>query len=197
MNNILSFDIETGNTAADIGGWQNTHMWQVTCVTTTDGENNTVYIDKPMEIEGAVVKELKQLKYDLDDHFQKGGKLLGHNIVAFDLPALRDSMDIFIVRKYLEEKETRCIDTSRMMTKAAGKRVQLDNLAKCNLNSQKSGDGLMAVRWWSEGKYEDVAKYCLKDSQLTLDVWKMGVENGNLSFFDEDLGELVKIDLEW
>lgn len=197
MNNILSFDIETGNTAADIGGWQNTHMWQVTCVTTTDGENNTVYIDKPMEIEGAVVKELKQLKYDLDDHFQKGGKLLGHNIVAFDLPALRDSMDIYIVRKYLEEKETRCIDTSRMMTKAAGKRVQLDNLAKCNLNSQKSGDGLMAVRWWSEGKYEDVAKYCLKDSQLTLDVWKMGVENGNLSFFDEDLGELVKIDLEW
>lgn len=197
MNNILSFDIETGNTAADIGGWQNTHMWQVTCVTTTDGENNTVYIDKPMEIEGAVVKELKQLKYDLDDHFQKGGKLLGHNIVAFDLPALRDSMDIFIVRKYLEEKETRCIDTSRMMTKAAGKRVQLDNLAKCNLNSEKSGDGLMAVRWWSEGKYEDVAKYCLKDSQLTLDVWKMGVEKGNLSFFDEDLGELVKIDLEW
>lgn len=197
MNNVLSFDIETGNTAADIGGWQNTHMWQVTCVTTTDGENNTVYIDKPMEIEGAVVKELKQLKYDLDDHFQKGGKLLGHNIVAFDLPALRDSMDIYIVRKYLEEKETRCIDTSRMVTKAAGKRVQLDNLAKCNLNSQKSGDGLMAVRWWSEGKYEDVAKYCLKDSQLTLDVWKMGVENGNLSFFDEDLGELVKIDLEW
>ena len=197
MNNILSFDIETGNTAADIGGWQNTHMWQVTCVTTTDGENNTVYIDKPVEIDGAVVKELKQLKYDLDDHFQKGGKLLGHNIVAFDLPALRDSMDIYIVRKYLEEKETRCIDTSRMVTKAAGKRVQLDNLAKCNLNSQKSGDGLMAVRWWSEGKYEDVAKYCLKDSQLTLDVWKMGVENGNLSFFDEDLGELVKIDLEW
>jgi DEAD/DEAH box helicase domain-containing protein len=197
MSKILSFDIETGNTAADIGGWQNTHMWQVTCVTTTDGENNTVYIDKPVEIDGAVVKELKQLKFDLDDHFQKGGKLLGHNIVAFDLPALRDSMDIYIVRKYLEEKETRCIDTSRMMTKAAGKRVQLDNLAKCNLNSQKSGDGLMAVRWWSEGRYEDVAEYCLKDSQLTLDVWKMGVENGNLSFFDEDLGELVKIDLEW
>tara|TARA_R100000544_G_scaffold31504_1_gene17812 strand:- start:46 stop:639 length:594 start_codon:yes stop_codon:yes gene_type:complete len=197
MNNILSFDIETGNSAADIGGWQNTHMWQVTCVTTTDGENNTVYIDKPMEIEGAVVKELKQLKYDLDDHFQKGGKLLGHNIVAFDLPALRDSMDIYIVRKYLEEKETRCIDTSRMMTKAAGKRIQLDNLAKCNLDSGKSGDGLAAVRWWAEGKYEDVAKYCLKDSQLTLDVWKMGVKNGNLSFFDEDLGELVKIDLDW
>ena len=197
MNKILSFDIETGNTAADIGGWQNTHMWKVTCVTTTDGENNTVYIDKAVEVEGAVVKELKQLKYDLDDHFQKGGKLLGHNIVAFDLPALRDSMDIYIVRKYLEDKETRCIDTSRMMTKAAGKRIQLDNLAKCNLDSKKSGDGLAAVRWWSEGKYEEVAKYCLKDSQLTLDVWKMGVETGNLSFFDEDSGELVKIDLEW
>ena len=74
-----------------------------------------VYVDKDVEV-SAIVKSLRQLKFDLDDHFEKGGKLLGHNIVAFDLPALRDSMDIYCVRKYLDGKEERCIDTSRLMT---------------------------------------------------------------------------------
>ena len=150
MSNILSIDIETANTAADIGGWENTHMWIISCATTWDGETATVYVDKDVEVEGAIVKSLRQLKFDLDDHFEKGGKLLGHNIVAFDLPALRDSMDIYCIRKYLEHKEERCIDTSRMMTQAVGKRVQLDNLAKCNLDAAKSADGLTAVKWWQK-----------------------------------------------
>ena len=87
MSNVLSIDIETGNTAADIGGWNNTHMWKVTCATTWDGEKAVVYMDNDIEMkEDVVVKSLRELKYDLDDHFEKGGKLLGHNIIAFDLP---------------------------------------------------------------------------------------------------------------
>ena len=38
MSDILSIDIETANTAADIGGWENTHMWIISCATTWDGE---------------------------------------------------------------------------------------------------------------------------------------------------------------
>ena len=67
-----------------------------------------------------------------------------------------------------------------MMTQAVGRRIQLDNLAKCNLDAAKSADGLTAVKWWAEGRYDDVVKYCLLDSQLTLEVWKMGVENKEL-----------------
>lgn len=37
MSKVLAIDIETGNSAADIGGWNNTHMWNITCVTTWDG----------------------------------------------------------------------------------------------------------------------------------------------------------------
>jgi|TARA_R100000482_G_C5113617_1_gene141863 DEAD/DEAH box helicase domain-containing protein len=197
MSDILSIDIETKNTAADIGGWDNTHMWRISCATTWDGENATVYIDKPVSIDGAIVKSLRQLKYDLDDHFEKGGKLLGHNIVAFDLPALRDSMDIYCVRKYLEEKDTRCIDTSRMMTELVGKRVQLDNLAKSNLDAAKSADGLAAVEWWGEGRYEDVAKYCLLDSQLTYNLWKMGTEKREVRYFNEEKMDYEIVKVEW
>tara|TARA_R110000751_G_scaffold269271_3_gene368946 strand:+ start:143 stop:736 length:594 start_codon:yes stop_codon:yes gene_type:complete len=195
---ILSIDIETGNTAADIGGWYNSHMWKVTCVTTWDGSNGTVYMDNDIEMKEDInVKSLKQLKYDLDDHFQKGGKLLGHNINAFDLPALRDSMDIYIVRKYLEDKENRCIDTSALVTKSSGKRVQLDNLVKCTLKSSKSANGLQAVKWWQEGEYTEIAKYCLMDSKLTYDLWQHGVNKGNVEYFDEDNNIINKIDIEW
>ena len=151
MSNVLSIDIETGNTAADIGGWNNTHMWKITCATTWDGEKAVVYMDNDIEMkEDVVVKSLRQLKYDLDDHFEKGGKLLGHNIIAFDLPALRDSMD-----------------------------------------------RLQAVDWWHEGKYTDIAKYCLMDSQLTYDLWKHGCEKGTVDYFDEDDNIMNKIEIEW
>ena len=62
---------------------------------------------------------------------------------------------------------------------------------------EKSGDGLTAVRWWGEGKYEEVAKYCLLDSQLTLNVYNMGIENKSLKFFDEDEGDYVITKLDW
>ena len=198
MSNVLSIDIETGNTAADIGGWNNTHMWKVTCATTWDGEKAVVYMDNDIEMkEDIVVKSLRQLKYDLDDHFEKGGKLLGHNIIAFDLPALRDSMDIYCVRKYLEDKENRCIDTSALVMKTSGKRVHLDNLVKCTLGSGKSANGLQAVDWWHEGKYTDIAKYCLMDSQLTYDLWKHGCEKGTVDYFDDDDNIMNKIEIEW
>ena len=169
MSNVLSIDIETGNTAADIGGWNNTHMWKVTCATTWDGEKAVVYMDNDIEMkEDVEVKSLRQLKYDLDDHFEKGGKLLGHNIIAFAL-----------------------------VMKTSGKRVHLDNLVKCTLGSGKSADGLQAVDWWHEGKYTDIAKYCLMDSQLTYDLWKHGCEKGTVDYFDEDDNIMSKIEIEW
>ena len=94
---VLAIDIETKNMSYDIGGFGNTHMFQVSTVATWDGNNGTVYVDEPLSADfsksGHIVKSLRELKYDLDDHFQKGGLLLGHNLVAFDLPVLRDSMN--------------------------------------------------------------------------------------------------------
>ena len=125
---VLAIDLETKNYSYDIGGWGNTHMFQVSTVCTWDGNVGKIYIDKPIDSlvkSGVEVKSISQLKYDLDDHFQKGGKLLGHNIAAFDLPVLRDAMDIYCVRKYLKEEQY--IDTSKLLVKEHGERFQLKN----------------------------------------------------------------------
>tara|TARA_Y100000401_G_scaffold117339_1_gene125709 strand:- start:1167 stop:1784 length:618 start_codon:yes stop_codon:yes gene_type:complete len=203
MSKVLSLDIETKNLSNEIGGWHNQHMFKVACAVTWDGKKGVVYTDAPLtdtltKSEGLEFKELRQLKFDLDDHFQKGGRILGHNINAFDLPVLRDShTDIFIVRKYLDDKETRCIDTSAYITKHSGKRVHLDNLVKCTLNESKLMEATYSVELWKMGEYDDVIEYCLKDTQLTYDLWKYGQDNGIVKYYDSDEKCYVEIKTDW
>ena len=99
---VLAIDLETKNFSYEIGGWGNTHMFKVSTVCTWDGDAGTIYIDKQVDDlakANVTVKPISQLKFDLDDHFEKGGKLLGHNIIGFDLPVLKNALDIYCIKK--------------------------------------------------------------------------------------------------
>ena len=195
---VLALDIETKNMSFDIGGFGNTHMFQVSTVATWDGSNGTVYVDEPLDTfakSGHVVKSLGELKYDLDDHFQKGGLILGHNIAAFDLPILRDSMDIYIINKYIKEKQY--IDTSKLLLKGHGERFPLKNLVKCTMNDFKLMDSADAPKLWKMGQYDEVVEYCMKDTQLVYDLWKYGQDNGFVKAFSIDKGEHKDLEVNW
>ena len=195
---VLALDIETKNMSFDIGGFGNTHMFQVSTVATWDGKNGTVYVDEPLDTfakSGHVVKSLGELKYDLDDHFQKGGLILGHNIAAFDLPILRDSMDIYIINKYIKEKQY--IDTSKLLLKGHGERFPLKNLVKCTMNDFKLMDSADAPKLWKMGQYDEVVEYCMKDTQLVYDLWKYGQDNGFVKAFSIDKGEHKDLEVNW
>ena len=196
--NVLALDIETKNMSYEIGGFSNTHMFQVSTVATWDGKNGTVYVDETLDTfqkSNIVVKPLKQLKYDLDDHFQKGGLLLGHNLAAFDLPVLRDSMDIFCITKYL--KEEKYIDTSKILLKGHGERFQLKNLVKCTMQDAKLMESADAPRLWKMGQYDDVVEYCLKDTQLVYALWKYGQEYGIVKAFSVNEEQHKDLEVSW
>jgi hypothetical protein len=195
---VLAIDIETKNMSYDIGGFGNTHMFQVSTVATWDGKSGTVYVDEKMDSfakSGHVIKSLSELKYDLDEHLQKGGLLLGHNIKAFDLPILRDSMDIYCINKYL--KEEKFIDTSRILMKEHKERFQLKNLVKCTMNDAKLMDSADAPRLWKMGQYDEVVEYCMKDTQLVYDLWKYGQDNGLVKGFSMEKGEHKELEVDW
>tara|TARA_Y100001938_G_scaffold144790_1_gene220147 strand:+ start:13066 stop:13659 length:594 start_codon:yes stop_codon:yes gene_type:complete len=195
---VLALDIETKNMSYEIGGFGNTHMFQVSTVATWDGNTGTVYVDEPVDSfakSGHVIKPLSELKYDLDNHFQKGGSLLGHNIVAFDLPVLRDSMDIYCIHKYL--KEERYIDTSKILLKEHGERFQLKNLVKCTMNDAKLMDSADAPKLWKMGQYDEVVEYCMKDTQLVYDLWKYGQINGIVKAFSLEKAEHKDLEVKW
>jgi hypothetical protein len=195
---VLAIDLETKNMSYDIGGFGNTHMFQVSTVATWDGKTGTVYVDEPVDSfakSGHVIKSIRELKYDLDDNFSKGVKLLGHNIRAFDLPILRDSLDIYCINKYLAQEQF--IDTSKYLTKEHGERYQLKNLVKCTMNDYKLMDSADAPKLWKMGQYDEVVEYCMKDTQLVYDLWKYGQDNGIVKGFSIEKAKHVDLEVKW
>jgi len=196
---VIALDIETKNLSTEIGGWGNTHMFVVSTVATWDGQIGKIYVeqditDKIVAKSNTQVLPMRQLKYDLDDIHKSGQKLLGHNIVAFDLPVLRDSLDIYCIRKFLNDKQY--IDTSRELTKQYGERFRLQNLVDNTLGETKSLESVMAPSLWKAGEYQEVVDYCLKDCKLVYDLYKHGQEN-MLKAFSIEKEEFVELKMEW
>ena len=195
---VLALDIETKNMSHEIGGFGNTHMFQVSTVATWDGNTGTVYVDEPVDTfakSGHIVKSLSELKFDLDNHFENGGVILGHNIASFDLPILKNSMDIYCIRKYLDEK--RYIDTSRLLTADYGERFRLQNLGENTLKQDKLMDSADAPKLWKAGKFDEVVEYCLKDTQIVYDLWKYGRDNGIVKAFSVEKEEFLDLEVNW
>ena len=196
--NVLAIDLETKNMSHDICGWGNTHMFQVSTVCTWDGDVGNIYIDKAVDDlkkSNVEIKPLSQLKFDLDDHLEKGGVLLGHNIVGFDLPVLKNAMDIFCIKKYLDKRAY--IDTSRILNKEFGERYSLSNLVQHTLGSDKIMESAMAPEVWKAGGYSEVADYCLKDCQLVFDLWKHGQNNKVVKGFSIEQEEVLDLGVDW
>ena len=195
---VLAIDLETKNFAHEIGGWGNTHMFRVSTVCTYDGDKGMVYVDKSLDDykkPNTIVKSLSDLKYDLDDHFEKGGILLGHNIVAFDLPVLKNAMDIYCIKKYLDNEAY--IDTSRILSKEYKERFSLNNLVQHTLKSEKLMESAEAPVMWKAGKYTEVVDYCLKDCELVYDLWKYGQNNKVVKGFSLEQEELLDLGVDW
>ena len=195
---VLAIDLETKNYSYDIGGWGNTHMFQVSTVCTWDGNTGTIYIDEPVDSlqkSGYNIKPISQLKYDLDDHLEKGGKLLGHNIVSFDLPVLKNALDIYCIKKYMDKKAY--IDTSRDIASITGERFTLSNLVTKTLGDDKTMTSADAPMVWKNGGYSEVAEYCLKDCELVYDLWKYGQENSFVKGYSIEKEEEVELGVEW
>ena len=196
--NVMALDIETKNFSHEIGGWANTHMFIPSVVCTWDGDIGKIYIDKEVDDlkkGGIEIKPMRELKFDLDDHIQKGGMLLGHNLAAFDLPVLRDSLDIYCINKYFNKNAY--IDTSRKVSSVSGQRYSLNNLVKHTLDDSKTMDSADAPIIWKEGKYSEVAEYCLKDCQLVYDLWKHGKEQGFVKGYSIDDEEEKRMEVDW
>jgi len=195
---VLAIDLETKNYSYDIGGWGNTHMFQVSTVCTWDGNTGTIYIDEPVDSlqkSGYSIKPISQLKYDLDDHLEKGGKLLGHNIVSFDLPVLKNALDIYCIKKYMDKKAY--IDTSRDIASITGERFTLSNLVTKTLGDDKTMTSADAPVVWKNGGYSEVAEYCLKDCELVYDLWKYGQENSFVKGYSIEKEEEIELGVEW
>lgn len=170
----ITFDIETGSGAL-VGGRLDTATLELTVVGVHDSETG--------EYTGYFKEELPKLWPIIE----RADMLIGFNSDGFDIP---------ILNRYYPGDLTkiRSLDLLAEVYKALGRRVRLDTLAQATLGRGKTGDGLKAVEWWEQGRYDEVKAYCLEDVKITRELYEYALKNKSVKY--KDLREVREIQLD-
>tara|TARA_R100000406_G_scaffold9890_3_gene6530 strand:+ start:5965 stop:6594 length:630 start_codon:yes stop_codon:yes gene_type:complete len=209
VSKVMALDIETANYSHEIGGWDNTHMFEPTVVATWDGEEAHAFSKSfPSALEDrkdimsgeAHMHPLhpRELGEHLYKHVHNGGIIVGHNIRGFDLPVLRDALDMHYAGVLLAKADEYLVDTSWSVRSACGKSHQLDSLCKHTLGRGKEiMDSTDAPIAWKEGRHADVIKYCIADCKLNYDLFLHGRNEGFVKGRNEETGLIEEYNIGW
>ncbi len=77
-----------------------------------------------------------------------------------------------------------------------GHKLSLNHLAEKTLGAAKSGDGLLALQLFKEGRWEELIDYCRRDVELTARLFEFGVRHGYL-LYQHRRGGLVRLPVDW
>ena len=110
-------------------------------------------------------------------HLEMADALVGYNSNHFDIPLLN---------KYYpgDLLQIKSIDILEYIKNSLGRRLRLDSVAQATVGAKKSADGAQAVRWWREGKINEVKKYCEQDVRVTKKIFDYALANGHVKFKD-------------
>jgi DEAD/DEAH box helicase domain-containing protein len=112
--------------------------------------------------------------------------VIGYNIRRFDLPVLTgyglklEGLDVFDLMDEVE--------------RGLGRRyIKLEYVAQGTIGEGKSGDGKIAVEWFKQGRFKELAEYCERDVEVTHRVFRHGLEKKFMAvqFPNEDRREFV------
>jgi len=115
---------------------------------------------------------------------EKSDRVIGYNSTHFDLPVLNNYYpgDLLTFSH---------LDIMAVVKESIGIRLKLNDLALATLDDvEKSADGLQAIRWWKEGKIEEIKKYCEQDVRITKEIYDFGRTNNQL-FYKTLAGEVT------
>ena len=180
----LIFDIETKKTFDQVGGYHPQKL----------GISFVGAIFRHgLPEEGRVEEKTYQFfEKDFDQLWplmQTADVLVGYNSDNFDLPALSSYYpgDISLLPS---------LDLLSRVKASLGRRIGLDALAKLTLGEQKTGTGLDAITYYQNQDWDSLAKYCIKDVQLTRGIYDYGRQHGYLSFLNK-WNNPVNIDVDF
>lgn len=159
MGDIIVFDIETKESFDDVGGWYPERL---------NPSLVGIYSFDKDELRSFAEDEFSELWPILN----QASLLVGFNSEGFDIPVLK--------KLYPPLAEIQSLDMLRVIKESAGFRVKLDSLAQATLGTAKSADGLEAIKMFREGRLDELRSYCLKDVEITRDVYLYGKKHGHV-----------------
>ncbi len=174
----LVIDIETKNTFQDVGGYDHLTDLKISFV--------GVYSYKQSAYLSFFENELEQLGPIL----QSAGLIIGFSTNRFDIPILNEYFRFNV-------KAIESLDILDDIEQKLGHRISLDQLAMTNLKVGKTAHGLEAIKFYNEGRFEDLKNYCLNDVKITKDLYELGIKQGHLLVPTNHGAEIVKVNFNW
>ncbi|MDP2587079.1 MAG: ribonuclease H-like domain-containing protein [Candidatus Komeilibacteria bacterium] len=176
MNDKLVLDLETKKSFEDVGGYQNTHLLEVSVC--------GVYSYNRDEFRAFKEDEFKEM----GEWLKQASLIIGFNSKSFDFTALQPYYK-FNLSKLPH------LDILEEVNRALGHRLKLDSIAQSTLGEGKSGSGLDAIWYFRNNDWDKLIKYCLDDVRITRDVYEYGKKHGNLWY--DTMGKKEKIPVRW
>ena len=105
--------------------------------------------------------------------------------------------DIPLLNKYYpgDLSHIKSIDLLESIRLSLGRRLRLDSVAEATIGAKKSAHGLQAVRWWKEGKIDEIKKYCEQDVRVTKKVFDYALKHGHVKFKDGSRKREIPLDI--
>jgi DEAD/DEAH box helicase domain-containing protein len=176
-SNTVFLDIETQRLAHDVGGWRNVSLLGMAAAVTYSSR------------EAIFRHYTERQSNDLVRELQSADLIVGFNVLRFDYAVLRPYTNVDLQR-------LPTVDMLQDIYHKLGFRVSLDSLASATLGTSKSANGIQAVRWYREGRIQDVLAYCEKDVEVTRDLYEFGRMHRYLQFRDKRW-RLRKVAVNW
>ena len=171
------FDLETQRSATEVGGWHHADKMGISCAVLYDSRKQA-YLNFEEDQVDDFIHRLKQ--FDL---------VIGFNVKRFDYRVLSGYSNFNFNR-------IKTLDILEDIYDHLGFRISLAHLAEVTLDTHKTADGLQALRWWKQGRMDEIIKYCRQDVRITHDLYLFGKENGYL-LFNNKAGETIRIPMKW
>ncbi len=154
--NIVYFDLETQQSADEVGGWDKISKMRMSLGVTysTARGDYRIYGEKQVN--------------DLLTDLQRADLVVGFNVLRFDYEVLHGYTPFDLTQ----------LPTLDMMVDLANTlqhRLSLDSIATATFGVEKTAEGLQAIRWFKEGRLLEIAEYCCYDVKLTKMVHEHGV----------------------
>ncbi|MEX2340753.1 MAG: ribonuclease H-like domain-containing protein [Candidatus Paceibacterota bacterium] len=169
------FDLETQNIFSDVGGSDPANLdISVGC-----------FYDSQTDLYTAVTVDELSTVWPILEH---ADVLVGYNSNHFDIPLLN---------KYYPGNllDIKSIDLLESIRASLGRRLRLDSVAQATIGAKKTADGLQAVRWWREGKIQEIKRYCLQDVKVTKEIFEYALKNGHVKFKDGRTKREIPLDI--
>jgi len=175
--NTLFFDVETQRLADEVGGWRYiSKLGLAAAVTYSTGD-------------GLFRHYTEDQVANLVSELQSADLVVGFNILRFDYEVLRPYTTVDLLR-------LPTVDMLAHIHQQLGFRVSLDSLAVATLGTKKSADGIQAVRWYKQGRLDEVLAYCEQDVVVTRDLYEFGRAHKYLQYRDKYRG-LRQVAVNW